>query len=101
MSITSIIIVVLSWLITLGGSFWGGTAYKSNEIKKLPPKDLTINNDQTTVNNNTSIQESRQDQVTMTVITGRTQYFINVNYKGGTNISRTFARTTNTVSKTN
>jgi hypothetical protein len=84
-------------------SFFLGFGTMFGIQKTLPPKTQIINQHsvQQTENINTSIQASSQEQVTMTVIAGRTNSTVTVNYIGRTNLSRKISSITNSSSSTN
>ena len=69
----------------------------------LPPKTQiqNITQIQQTENQNTSIQESAQAQITTTVITGNTNFSMHVQYQGKTNFTHSFSSATNRKAQTN
>lgn len=92
---TLIISILVSVIITVFGTLFA--------VSKLPPKNQTINQTQTTTvnNKNVNIQESAQAQVTTTIVTPQTNVNMTVNYRGATNFSHSFTTETNRQSKTN
>ena len=92
---TYLIIGIVSFFLGFGAMF--------GIQKTLPPKTQIINQHsvQQTENNNTSIQSSSQEQVTLTVIAGRTNSTVTVKYIGRTNLSRRVSSLTNSSSVTN
>jgi hypothetical protein len=79
------------------GSWIGSDFNTKHQLSKLPPKNQTINQYQTTENHNTSVQESSQAQIT--IVSPMTNF--SVNYNGRTNIVVTKTSVTNTIKKTN
>ena len=97
MSLTYIIIT----LALICGSWIGSDFNTKHQLSLLPPKIQNITQIQNTQNDNTSIQSSSQAQITTTVITGKTNFNMAINYNGRTNISHNFSSRSNRYSKTN
>lgn len=95
--ITEIIVVLL----LVCGSWIGSDFNTKHQLAKLPPKVQNITQIQNVDNVNTSIQSSEQAQLTTTIITGRTNLTLSLNYKGNTNITHSFSSRTNKTCKTN
>ena len=93
MTITYIIVTIL----IAAGSWIGSDFNTKSQLAKLPPKYAYTTQIQNTENNNTSIQESSQAQIT--IVTPMTNF--NVNYNGKTNISVTKSSRTNKSVKSN